>query len=75
MADADPVERLDVGDVLEPRDGRLAGNIVPAFGRAVAGDQQRRIMAQRVEIVGVLVASRDGHHARRDHGGVGVRDE
>ncbi len=30
-ADADPIERFDVGDILEPRDGRLARNIVPAI--------------------------------------------
>ncbi len=32
-------------------------------------------MAQRVEIVGVLVADRDRHHARRHHDAIGVRDE
>ena len=46
-----------------------------ALGRSVAGDQQRRIVAQRVEIVGILIARRDRHHARRHHGAVAVHDE
>ena len=73
--DADPVQRLDVSEVLQPRDRRLARNIVAAFGRAVAGDQQRGIVTQRIEIVAILVARRDRHHARRDHCRIGVRDE
>ena len=54
---------------------RLTGNIVTAFGCAVAGDQERRVVAQRVEIVGVLVTRANRHHARRYHGGVGVCNE
>ena len=46
-----------------------------AFGCAVAGDQKRRVVAQRVEIVGVLVTRANRHYARRHHCGVGVRDE
>ena len=43
--------------------------------RAIAGDQQRGIVTQRIEIVGIRIAGGDAHHPRRDHGGVGVRDE
>ena len=46
-----------------------------ALGRTLAGDQQRRIVAQRVEIVGVLVAGCDRHHARRHHRTIGVDDQ
>ena len=74
-AGADLVERPRIGEVLEPRDGRLARNVVTALGRTLAGDQQGRIVAQRIEIVGVLVAGRDRHHARRHHRAVAVDDE
>ncbi len=74
-ADADLVERPDAGEVLEPRDRRLARNIVTVLGRTIAGDHQRGIVTQRIEIAGVLVAGGNGHHARRRHGGIGVDDE
>ena len=72
---ADLVERPGIGEVLEPRDGRLARNVVTALGRTLAGDQQRGILAQRVEVIGILVAGGDRHHARRHHGTIGVDDE
>jgi len=33
------------------------------------------VVAQRVKIVGVLVATGDGHHTGGDHVGIRVRDE
>jgi hypothetical protein len=32
-------------------------------------------VAQRVEVVGILLAGRDRHHARRHHRTIGVDDE
>jgi hypothetical protein len=46
-----------------------------ALGRTLAGDQQRGIVAQRVEVVGILLAGRNRHHARRHHRAIGVDDE
>ncbi len=74
-AGADLVRRLRIGEVLEPRDRRLTGQVVAALGRTLAGDQQRGVVAQRVEIIGILVAGRDRHHARRHHCTVAVDDE
>jgi hypothetical protein len=54
---------------------RLAGQAVPAFRLAVAGEHQGRIEAQGVEVVGILMARRDRHHAGGHHGAVAVGDE
>ena len=43
--------------------------------RAVASYLQRRIVAQRIEVVGILVAAGDGDHARRHHVGIRVCDK
>ena len=75
VADADLIERARVGDVLQARDGRLAGKAVAALRRAVAGEHQTRVEAQVVEIVGILMARRGRHHARGHHGAVAVGDE
>jgi hypothetical protein len=75
VAHADPVERACVGDVLQARDGWLAGQAVPALRLAVAGEHQGRIEAQGVEIVRILMARGNRHHARGHHGAVAVGDE
>ena len=75
VADADLIERARVGDVLQARDGRLAGNAVATLRLAVAGQHQGRVEAQRIEIVRILMARRDRHHARGHHGAVAVDDE
>ena len=46
-----------------------------AFRLAVAGEHQGRIEAQGIEIIGILVAGRDRHHACGHHGAVAVGDE
>ena len=74
-AGADPVQRAGVGEVLQPRDRRLARNVVTALRRTLAGDHQRGIVAQRIEVVAILVAGGDRHHARRHHRAIGVDDE
>ena len=71
---SDAFERAPVGQVLEPGQRRLAHQIEAALGGAAARDLERRIGAQRIEVVAVLIAGRDRHHARRRHVGVGVDD-
>ena len=46
-----------------------------ALRRTFTGDQQRGIVAQRIEIVAILVTSGDCHHARRHHRAIGVDNE
>jgi hypothetical protein len=71
---SDTFERAPVGQVLEPGQRRLAHQIEAGLGRATAGELERRIGAQRIEVVAVLIAGRDRHHARRRHVGVAVDD-
>ena len=58
--------------VLEPRQGWLRHQIATGLGQAPTGQLERRIEAQHVEVVAILVAASDGEHARPDHVGVGV---
>ena len=39
----------------------------PRPGTLVAGDPQRRVMAQNIEVVAVLMPAGDGDHSRLDH--------
>ena len=74
-ADADTPERAQIGEVLQPRDRRLARQPTVTFRCPVAGDLQRRVVAQSIKIVGVLVATGDGHRVGGDHVGIRVRHE
>src|ERR1700704_6176213 len=60
---SDPLERAPFGHVLEPGQRRLAHQVEAALGGAAAGDLERRIGAQRVEVVAVFISGRDRHHA------------
>ncbi len=60
--------------VLQPRHGRLRAEIAAAVGQPPAGELEGRIATQVVEIVGVLVAHRDGEDPGADHVGQCVRD-
>ena len=51
------------GRVLPARDGRLRAQIGAAVGQPPAGQLERRIGAQPVEVVGVLIAAGDGEDA------------
>ena len=55
---------LQVRSVLPARDRRLRAQVAAAVGQAAAGQLERRIAAQAVEVVGVLVAAGDGQHSR-----------
>ena len=58
--------------VLEPGQGRLAHQIIARLGQAAAGQLERRIETQNVEVVAVLIAAGDGEQACPDHVGVAV---
>src|ERR1700748_1025584 len=55
--------------VFEPRQGRLGTQVAPAVGQPSAGELERRIAAQHVEVVGILVAAADRKRPRPDHVG------
>ena len=50
----------------------MRGQSEGGIRRALASHLHRRIVAQGVEIVAVLVAAGDRHHPRPDHRGMGV---
>ena len=50
--------------VLPTRHGRLRAQIVARIGQAPASELESRILAQTIEIVGILVAAGDGQNAR-----------
>ena len=74
LAEPDAGQRTPVGKVLQPRQGRLAHEVGAGHRASAAGDLQRRIGAQCVDVVAVLVAGRDHEHARLHHLGVAVLD-
>jgi len=74
LAEPDADQRAPVGQVLEPRQRRLAHQIGAALRRPADADLQGRIALERVDIVAVLVAGRDHQHARQRHLGVAVTD-
>ena len=53
--------------VLQPGEGRLRRQIRTRFRQVPAGELERRISAQRAEIVAILIAARDGEDAGADH--------
>ena len=74
LAEPDPGQRAPIGKVLEPRQGRLAHEVSAGHGAATDGNLQRRIGAQCVDVVAILVAGRDHQHARLHHLGIAVLD-
>jgi len=60
---------LQARRVLEPRQGRLRAQVPAGVGQPPAGELERRIAAQVIEIVGVLVAAADRKHPGADHVG------
>ena len=74
LTEADAGERAPAGEVLQPRQCRLAHQVGAGLGCTTNGDLQRGIGAQRVDVVAVLVAGRDHQHPRPRHLGVAVAD-
>ena len=65
-------ERTPVGQVLQPRQRRLAHQIGAALGCAADGDLQGRIGTQHVHVIAVLVSGCDHDHPRHRHLGEAV---
>jgi hypothetical protein len=65
---------LQARRILHARQRRLRTQIGPGFRQSTASQLERRIGAQKVEIVGILVAASDGVDARPDHVGAGMSD-
>ena len=59
--------------ILPARDRRLGTEIGAAVGQASAGELERRIGAQGIEVVAVLVAARDRQNPRPQNGSEAVR--
>ena len=74
LAEPDPRQRSPVGEVLQPRQRRLAHQVGAGLGASADRDLQRGIGAQRIDVVAVLVAGGDHQHPRRHHLGVAVTD-
>jgi hypothetical protein len=72
LAETDPRECAPVGDVLQPRQRRLAHQVGAGFGRTADGDLQCGIGAQHVDVVAVLVAGGDHEHPGHRHLDVAV---
>ena len=58
-----PDQGAHVGCILPARDGGLRGKIVIALRQPPAGQLERRVAAQCIEIVGVRVTAGDGEDA------------
>jgi hypothetical protein len=50
--------------VLPTRQGRLRAQIIAGIGQAPAGKLERRILAQMIEVVRILIAAGNGQNAR-----------
>ena len=62
---SEPQQRPHVGEVFQPRDGRLRAQLV-LRGQPVERQLEHRVAAQKIGVVGVLVTSRDHQHAEAD---------
>jgi len=64
---AQPDHLAQVRCILQTRHGRLRAQIPPRVRQPAAGQLERRIAAQMIEIIAILVAARDGEDAGPDH--------
>ncbi len=60
--------------ILQPRQRRLRTQVRAGVGQPSAGKLERRIGAQEIQIVGILIAAGDGEDAGADHVGAGMAD-
>jgi hypothetical protein len=63
-AEADTPSGAQVGQVLEPRQGRLAHQVVAAFRCPADRDFQGGIALESIDVITILVAGRDHQHPR-----------
>ena len=71
---AQPDRILQRRRILQPRQRRLRTKIAARVGQPPAGELERWIGAQKIQIVGVLVAAGNGEDAGADHVGERVGD-
>ncbi len=71
---AEPDHAAQIGRVLPAGHRRLRAQVPAAVRQPAAGELERRIEAQAVEIVGVLPAAGDGEDARPQNVGQRMRD-
>jgi hypothetical protein len=64
---AQPDRILQRRRILQPRQRRLRTKIAARIGQPPAGQLEHRIGAQKIQIVSVLVAARNGEDAGADH--------
>ena len=62
----EPLDGVPIDRVLQPREGRLAGQVRLARGQPPAGQLEQRVRAQRVGVVLVFVAAGDLEHPLAD---------
>lgn len=74
LAETDADGRAPAGEVLQPRQRRLAHQVGTGLRTAADRDLQRGVRAQRVDVVAILVAGRDHQHPCPCHVGVAVAD-
>jgi len=58
--------------ILQPRQGRLGGQRGATVRKTFAGNPERRVMAQGIKIVAILIPAGNRKHAFTDHRGVVV---
>src|ERR1700692_4811605 len=74
MARARRINSVAVRGILPARQGRLLGEVVTGLGQTSAGQLERRILAQLVEVVGIGITTGDGEDAGTQNVGDGVGD-
>ena len=55
------------GHVLEPAHGRLRAQRRPAPGQPAGRQLEQRVLAQRIAVIGILMAAGNGQHAEQQH--------
>jgi len=53
--------------VLEPAHGRLRAQRRATLWQPARRQLEQRVIAQRITVVGILVAAGNGHHAKQQH--------
>ena len=69
-----PDDVFELRRILQPRQCRLRTQVRVGVGQPPAGQFERRVAAQEIQIVGVLIAAGDGVDAGADHVGARMAD-
>jgi hypothetical protein len=74
FADPDTRQHSPIGEVLQPRQRRLAHQIGTALRRASTCDLESGIGTQSIHVIAILVSGSDHEHSRQRHLGGAVLD-